>query len=77
MPQACRSHRLPAVRQPVCSAPPQTPAQVAAALKKGNPAIYARDHYANVGILQIDPRPLLSGQVQQIIKGLKEILIVK
>ena len=52
-------------------------AQVAAALKKGNPAIYTRDHYANVGILQIDPRPLLSGQVEEIIKGLKEILIVK
>ena len=51
--------------------------QVAAALKKGNPAIYTRDHYANVGILQIDPRPLLSGQVEEIIKGLKEILIVK
>lgn len=31
-------------------------------LEAGNPAIYLRHHYANVGILSVDPRPLFSGQ---------------
>lgn len=50
---------------------------IAAALKTGNPAIYTRDYYANIGILQIDPRPLLSGQVKQIVTRIKEILTEK
>ena len=31
-------------------------------LEAGNPAIYLRHHYANIGILSVDPRPLLEGQ---------------
>ncbi|WML55060.1 DgaE family pyridoxal phosphate-dependent ammonia lyase [Neobacillus sp. PS3-12] len=31
-------------------------------LKSGNLAIFLRDHYANIGILSVDPRPLLNGQ---------------
>lgn len=31
-------------------------------LESGNPAIYLRHHYVNVGILSVDPRPLLTGQ---------------
>jgi uncharacterized pyridoxal phosphate-dependent enzyme len=31
-------------------------------LETGNPAVYLRDHYVNVGILFVDPRPLLQGQ---------------
>lgn len=31
-------------------------------LEAGNPAIYLRHHYVNVGILSVDPRPLLEGQ---------------
>ncbi|WP_084157459.1 DgaE family pyridoxal phosphate-dependent ammonia lyase [Oceanobacillus manasiensis] len=31
-------------------------------LKNGDPAIYLRDHYVNIGVLSVDPRPLLIGQ---------------
>ena len=35
-----------------------TALELAQKLKEGNPSIYTRDHYANVGIIYIDPRPL-------------------
>ncbi|WP_040206968.1 DgaE family pyridoxal phosphate-dependent ammonia lyase [Neobacillus jeddahensis] len=48
-------------------------------LESGNPAIYLRHHYVNVGILSVDPRPLLLGQediiadqIMSIIKEAKE-----
>jgi uncharacterized pyridoxal phosphate-dependent enzyme len=45
-------------------------------LESGNPAIYLRHHYVNVGILSVDPRPLLVGQediiADQIITIIKE-----
>lgn len=45
-------------------------------LESGNPAIYLRHHYVNVGILSVDPRPLLPGQAEiiadQIIAIIKE-----
>lgn len=31
-------------------------------LESGNPAIYLRHHYVNIGVLSVDPRPLLIGQ---------------
>ncbi|MFC7442832.1 DgaE family pyridoxal phosphate-dependent ammonia lyase [Laceyella putida] len=42
-------------------------------LEGGDPAIYTRHHYANMGILQIDPRPLLPGQEQVIVKRIREL----
>jgi uncharacterized pyridoxal phosphate-dependent enzyme len=45
-------------------------------LEHGNPAIYLRHHYVNIGILSVDPRPLLVGQediiAEQIISIIKE-----
>lgn len=43
-------------------------------LESGNPAIYTRNHYANLGIINIDPRPLLAGQEQIIAARIKEII---
>jgi uncharacterized pyridoxal phosphate-dependent enzyme len=46
-------------------------------LKKSNPAIYLRDHYANLGILYIDPRPLSEGQEDIIADRIMAIMGVK
>lgn len=43
-------------------------------LSSGNPAIFLRHHYANVGILSVDPRPLLKGQEDIIAEEIKRIL---
>lgn len=43
-------------------------------LENGNPAIYLRHHYVNVGILSVDPRPLLQGQEDIIASEIKKIL---
>ncbi|WP_079912580.1 DgaE family pyridoxal phosphate-dependent ammonia lyase [Paenibacillus sp. 32352] len=43
-------------------------------LEAGNPAVYTRNHYANLGLINIDPRPLLEGQEQIIVTRLKEVL---
>lgn len=43
-------------------------------LESGNPAIFLRDHYVNVGILSVDPRPLLKGQEEVIAETIKQIL---
>ncbi|WP_232697289.1 DgaE family pyridoxal phosphate-dependent ammonia lyase [Brevibacillus daliensis] len=43
-------------------------------LESGNPAIYTRNHYSNLGIISIDPRPLLVGQEQIIAQRLQELL---
>ncbi|SCY78944.1 DgaE family pyridoxal phosphate-dependent ammonia lyase [Alkaliphilus peptidifermentans] len=43
-------------------------------LENGNPAIYTRNHYANIGIINIDPRPLQEGEEKLILKKLKEII---
>ncbi|MGL5514638.1 MAG: DgaE family pyridoxal phosphate-dependent ammonia lyase [Sporomusa sp.] len=45
-------------------------------LKSGNPAIYTRNYYANLGIISIDPRPLLPGQEQMIAQRIKEIFTI-
>jgi len=39
-----------------------TAAELLHLLESGNPSIYLRHHYVNVGILSVDPRPLLAGQ---------------
>lgn len=43
-------------------------------LEAGDPAIYTRNHYANVGIVFIDPRPLLPGQEQTIAERIRDII---
>ncbi|GMA48944.1 selenocysteine synthase [Alicyclobacillus contaminans] len=43
-------------------------------LESGDPAIYTRNHYANVGCIAIDPRPLFPGQEKVIARELKRIL---
>ncbi|SHF28893.1 D-glucosaminate-6-phosphate ammonia-lyase [Thermoanaerobacter uzonensis DSM 18761] len=45
-------------------------------LERGEPAIFTRNHYANLGIISIDPRPLLPGQEKIIVNRIKEILRV-
>ncbi|MFB5195865.1 DgaE family pyridoxal phosphate-dependent ammonia lyase [Neobacillus sp. KR4-4] len=48
--------------------------ELSEALKKGNPAIYLRDYYSDLGMLHIDPRPLLEGQEQMIAERILEII---
>lgn len=43
-------------------------------LKSGDPAIYVRDHYVNLGVISIDPRPLFGGQEDVIMERIKSIL---
>lgn len=43
-------------------------------LESGDPAIYLRHHYVNVGILSVDPRPLLTGQEEIIANKFIEII---
>jgi uncharacterized pyridoxal phosphate-dependent enzyme len=43
-------------------------------LESGNPAIYTRNHYANLGIINIDPRPLLEGQEKIIVDRIKQLI---
>jgi D-glucosaminate-6-phosphate ammonia-lyase len=43
-------------------------------LEAGNPAIYTRNYYANIGIINIDPRPLLLDQEKVIASRICEII---
>lgn len=43
-------------------------------LENSDPAIYTRNHQVNLGIINIDPRPLLPGQEEIILARLTEIL---
>jgi len=43
-------------------------------LENGNPAIFTRNHYANVGGIAVDPRPLFPGQEKLIADQLRRIL---
>ncbi|WP_405079618.1 DgaE family pyridoxal phosphate-dependent ammonia lyase [Paenibacillus chitinolyticus] len=43
-------------------------------LESGSPAVYTRNHYSNLGIISVDPRPLLEGQERVIAQRIKEIL---
>lgn len=42
--------------------------------QSGNPSIYTRNHYSNIGIIYIDPRPLKVGDDEKILERLKEII---
>ncbi|VBB07190.1 l-seryl-trna selenium transferase [Lucifera butyrica] len=48
--------------------------QIIKELEEGNPAIYTRNYYANLGIISIDPRPLLKRQEEVIAMRIKEII---
>ena len=52
---------------------PCTAEEMVSRLQKGNPAVYVRDHFANVGILFVDPRPMLPGDAQLVVQRLKEL----
>lgn len=51
-----------------------TAKEVVKLLEEDNPAIYTRNHFVNLGIISIDPRPLLPGQEVIILERLREIL---
>ncbi|MFB7141657.1 DgaE family pyridoxal phosphate-dependent ammonia lyase [Gottfriedia sp. NPDC056225] len=51
-----------------------TASELSETLRKGSPAIYLRDHYSNLGLLHIDPRPLLEGQEDIIVDRIIEII---
>ena len=53
---------------------PKSASEVVAELQSGNPGIYTRNHYLNMGIINFDPRPLIDGDEELIAKRLKEIL---
>lgn len=61
-------------RVDVESSCPLTALEIVAALKDGDPAIYTRDHFANVGTIFFDPRPILPGDVEAIAEKMKKIL---
>lgn len=43
-------------------------------LESGNPSIYTRNHYANLGIIAFDPRPMKDGDEKIILERLEEIV---
>ena len=43
-------------------------------LETGNPAIYTRNYYVNIGMINIDPRPLLLDQEKIIASRIREIM---
>lgn len=47
---------------------------VAEELSSGNPIIYGRNHKVNLGFMSFDPRPMLEGDKEIIVKRLKEII---
>ncbi len=52
-----------------------TATEVAQALEQGNPTIYTRNHYLNVGTILVDPRPIADGDEKVIVRRLREILL--
>ncbi|WP_400164213.1 DgaE family pyridoxal phosphate-dependent ammonia lyase [Brevibacillus sp. TJ4] len=48
-------------------------ADLARLLEQGNPAVFTRNHYASVGVLAFDPRPLHANQEKVIAARIKEI----
>jgi len=49
-------------------------ATLAKKLEAGNPAIYTRNYYANIGMIHIDPRPLLLDQEKVIASRIRQIM---
>jgi D-glucosaminate-6-phosphate ammonia-lyase len=52
----------------------KTAAEIVKALEAGDPAIYTRNHQVNLGIINIDPRPMLPGQEKILLERLLAIL---
>ena len=51
-----------------------TAEEVSEKLIKGSPSIYCRPNQLNIGVMMLDPRPMVDGDEQLIIKRLKEIM---
>lgn len=51
-----------------------TAREVVQKLESGDPAIYTRNHQLNLGVINIDPRPLQPGQEETLLARLLEIL---
>lgn len=51
-----------------------TAAAVVAKMEAGNPAIYTRNHQVNLGIINVDPRPMLPGQEEILLNKLVAIV---
>lgn len=43
-------------------------------LEQGDPAIFTRDYNANIGYFDIDPRPLLPGDIERIVQKITDLL---
>jgi len=52
---------------------PYTAEEIVVKLREGNPAVYTRDHYANLGTIYIDPRPMLPGDAKIVIERLQSL----
>lgn len=52
----------------------KTAEQISEELINGIPAIYCRPNQLNIGVMMLDPRPMVDGDEQLIIKRLKEIM---
>lgn len=55
-------------------ATPQLAAAVVKRLEAGDPALFTRNHFLNLGVIYIDPRPLQEGEAEQITPALKKAL---
>ncbi len=53
---------------------PLTAQQIGDQLKGGDPAVFTRDHFLNVGTIFFDPRPMLPGDAEAVAARMKEIL---
>lgn len=53
---------------------PRLAAEVVKRLEAGTPALFTRNHFLNLGIIYIDPRPLQEGESAQITPALKGAL---
>lgn len=54
----------------------KTAYEVIRALESGDPAIFTRNHQANLGIINIDPRPMLPDQEKEVARRMREVLTV-
>ena len=43
-------------------------------LKEGEPAVYTRNHHADLGYIELDPRPMRKEDCETVIRKMKEIL---
>ena len=66
--------KISRVKVDVAASCPLSAQDITNQLKAGDPGIFIRDHFANVGTLFFDPRPLLPGDCEAIANKMKQIL---